>query len=84
MTRARSRTGELDMATWNVLFLSLTRSRGAGHAEVLLLECQGLGCDVIGLQEPRIPGLTPPRQANACSIAVKAWAVVRLDHMGWG
>ena len=56
MARARSRTGELNVATWNVRSLSLTGRRGAGHAEVLLQKCKVLGCDVIGLQETRRPG----------------------------
>ena len=56
MARARSRTGELNVATWNVHSLSLTGHRGAGHAEVLLQKCKVLGCDVIGLQETRRPG----------------------------
>ena len=58
MARARSRTGELNIATWNVRSLSLTGRRGAGHAEVLLQKCKELGCDVIGLQETRRPGRT--------------------------
>ena len=58
VSRARSRTGELNIATWNVRSLSLTGRRGAGHAEVLLQECKVLGCDVIGLQETRRPGRT--------------------------
>ena len=36
VARARSRTGELNVATWNVRSLSLTGRRGAGHAEVFL------------------------------------------------
>ena len=51
VARARSRTGELNVATWNVRSLSLTGRRGAGHAEVLLQKSKVLGCDVIGLQE---------------------------------
>ena len=39
MTRARSRTGELNVATWNVRSLSLTGRRGAGLAEELLQKC---------------------------------------------
>ena len=58
MSRARSRTGELNIATSNVRSLSLTGRRGAGHAEVLLQKCKVLGCDVIGLQETRRPGRT--------------------------
>ena len=58
VTRARSRTGELNVATWNVRSLSLTGRRGAGHAEVLLHKCKVLGCDVIGLQETRRPART--------------------------
>ena len=58
MAGARSRTGELNIATWNVRSLSLTGRRGAGHAEVLLQKCKVLGCDVIGLQETRRPGRT--------------------------
>ena len=51
VARARSRTGELNVAAWNVRSLSLTGRRGAGHAEVLLQKCKVLGCDVIGLRE---------------------------------
>ena len=58
MARARSRTGELNKATWNVRSLSLTGHREAGHAEVLLQKCKVLGCDVIGLQGTRRPGRT--------------------------
>ena len=58
VARARSRTGELNIATWNVRSLSLTGRRGPGHAEVLLQKCKVLGCDVIGLQETRRPGRT--------------------------
>ena len=58
VARAWSRTGELNVATWNVRSLSLTGRRGAGHAEVLLQKCKVLGCDVIGLQETRRPGRT--------------------------
>ena len=58
MARARSRTGKLNVATWNVRSLSLTGRRGAGHAEVLLQKCKVLGCDIIGLQETRRPGRT--------------------------
>ena len=58
VARARSRTGELNVATWNVCSLSLTGRRGASYAEVLLQKCKVLGCDVIGLQETRRPGRT--------------------------
>ena len=58
VARARSRNGELNVATWNVRSLSLTGRHGAGHAEVLLQKCKVLGCDVIGLQETRRPGQT--------------------------
>ena len=58
VARVRSRTGELNVATWNIRSLSLTGRRGAGHAEVLLQKCKVLGCDVIGLQETRRPGQT--------------------------
>ena len=59
MARGRSRTGELNVATWNVRSLSLTGRRGAGHAEVLFLQkYKVLGCDIIGLQETRRPGRT--------------------------
>ena len=58
VARARSRTGELNVATWNVRSLSLTGRRGAGHAEVLLQKYKVLGCDIIGLQEMRRPGRT--------------------------
>ena len=66
MARARSRTGELNIATWNVRSLSLTGRRGAGHAEVLLQKCKVLGCDVIGLQETRRPGRTEFATAGYC------------------
>ena len=56
VARARSRTGELNVATWNVRSLSFTGHRGAGHAEVLLQKCKVLGYDVIELQETRRPG----------------------------
>ena len=55
VTRARSRTGELNGATWNVRSMSLTGHREAGHAKVLLQKCKVLGCDVIGLQGTRRP-----------------------------
>ena len=58
VARARSRTGELNVATWDVRSLFLTGRRGAGHAEVLLQKCKVLGCDVIGLQETQRPGRT--------------------------
>ena len=58
MTRARSRTGELNATAWNVCSLSLTGRRGAGHAEVLLQKYKVLGCDLIRLQETRRPGWT--------------------------
>ena len=54
-TRARSRTGELNVATWNVHSLSLTGRLRAGCAKVLLQKCKVLGCDAIGLQETRRP-----------------------------
>ena len=58
VARARSRTEELNVATWNVRPLSFTGRRGAGHAEVLLQKCKVLDCDVIGPQETRRPGQT--------------------------
>ena len=58
VARARFRTRELNVATWNVRSLSFTGRRGAGHAEALLQKCKVLGCDVIGLQETRRPGRT--------------------------
>ena len=58
VARARSRTGELNVATWNVRSVSLTGRRGAVHAEVLLQKCKVLDCDIIGLQETRRPGRT--------------------------
>ena len=58
VARARFRTGELNVATWNVHSLSLTGRRGAGHAEVLLQKYKVLGCDIIGLQETRRPAWT--------------------------
>ena len=66
VSRARSRTEELNIATWNVRSLSLTGRRGAGHAEVLLQKCKVLGCDVIGLQETRRPGRTEFATAGYC------------------
>ena len=48
VVRARSRTGELNVVTWNVRSLSHTGRHGAGHAEVLLRKCKVLDCDVIG------------------------------------
>ena len=71
VAKARSRTGELNVATWNVRSMSLTGRRGAGHAEVLLQKCKVLGCDVIGLQETRRPGRTEFAAAGdtACSVA---------------
>ena len=56
VARAGSRTGKLNVATWNVRSLSLTGRRGVGHAEELLQKCKVLGYDVIGLQETRRPG----------------------------
>ena len=58
MTRARSRTGAFNVATWNTSSLPLTGRRGAGHVEVRLQKCKVLRCDVIGLQETRRPGQT--------------------------
>ena len=58
VARARSRTGKLNVVTWNVRSLSLTGRRGAGHAEVLLQKCKVLTCDIIGLQETRRSGQT--------------------------
>ena len=58
VTRARSRTGELNVATWNVCSFSLTGRRGAGHVEVLLQIYKVLGCNDIGLQEMQRPGQT--------------------------
>ena len=37
ITRAWSRAGELNVASWSARSLSLTGTRGAGHAEVLFL-----------------------------------------------
>lgn len=51
MARARSRVGELKVATYNVRILSFTRKNGAGHAEVVLQKCRAVGCDLNGLQE---------------------------------
>ena len=70
VARARSRTGELNKATWNVRSLSLTGRRGAGHAVVLLQKCKVLGCDVIGAQETQRPGRIEFATADtACSVA---------------
>ena len=81
VARARSRTGELNVVTWNVRSLSLTGRRGTDNAEVLLQKCKVLGCDVIGRRENR-GGLNLPRQANACSVAEWTGAVVGLDSIG--
>ena len=71
VVRARSRTGELNVVTWNVRSLSHTGRHGAGHAEVLLRKCKVLDCDVIGLQETRRPGRTEFAAAGyrVCSVA---------------
>ena len=66
VARARSRTRELNVATWNVRSLSLTGRREAGHAEGLLQKCKVLSCDVIGLQEARRPGRTEFAAAGYC------------------
>ena len=58
VARARSRTGELNVAACNVRSLSLTGRRGVGNAEVLLPKCKVLVCDVIGLQETQRPRRT--------------------------
>ena len=70
VARARSRTGELNGATWNVRSLPLTGRRGAGHAEVLLQKYKVLGCDIKDYRrrEDR-GGLNSPRQDTACSVA---------------
>ena len=54
----RSRTGELNAATWNIHSLSLTGRLRAGCAKVLSQKYKVLGCDVIVLQEARRPGRT--------------------------
>ena len=83
VARARSRTGELNVATWNVRPLSLTGRRGAGHAEVLLQKYKVLGCDIIGLQETRRPGRTEFATAGyRVSVAGSTGTVVGLDSMG--
>ena len=51
MTRARPRTGELNVATMSVCRVFFTGRHGAGHALVLLQKCKVLVCDVVGLQE---------------------------------
>ena len=53
MARARSRTGKLNVATWNVCPLSLTGRSGADYAEFILQKCKVFGCDAIELQETR-------------------------------
>ena len=58
VARARSRTGKLNVATWNVRPLSLTERRKADYAEVILQKCKVCGCGVIELQEKRRPGRT--------------------------
>ena len=85
MTKAWSRTAELNVATWNVRSLSPTGCRGAGHAEVVLQKCQVLGCDVIELQEAQRPTWTEFTAAGYrvfCS--GEAGTVVGLDNLGWG
>lgn len=51
--RAKSRIGELEVATNNVRTLSLAGKKRAGHAEVILRKYQAVGCNVIGLKETR-------------------------------
>lgn len=52
--RARSGTGEIKVATYNVCTLSLTGKNRAGHAEVVLQKCRAGECEVIGLQKTRV------------------------------
>ena len=70
--RARSRTGEINVATWNVRSLPLTGRRGAGHAEVLLQKYKVLDCDFIGLQDCKVIGSyvrdTRVRDSNGTSL----------------
>ena len=44
VARARSRTGELNVATWNVRLLSLTGRRGAGHRRCF---CRNVKCSAV-------------------------------------
>ena len=85
VARARSRTGELNVATWNVRSLSLTGRRGAGNAEVLLQKCKVLRRDVIELQERRRPARIEFAAAGYRVFCGGVdGAVVGLDSMGWG
>ena len=81
---ARSRTGELNVATWNVRSLSFTGRRGAGHAEVLLHKCKVLGCDVIGLHETRRPGRTEFAAAGYRVFCSGVDGSSGRTGMGWG
>ena len=70
VARARSRTGELNVATWNVRSLPLTGRRGAGHAECF---CRNVKCSAVTSWDYRRRedrgGLNLPRQDTACSVA---------------
>ena len=56
MTRAQSRTGELNIASLNIRSLLLLRDAKAGDAVKLLPKRKVLDYDIIGLQEMRRPG----------------------------
>ena len=44
------------MGTFNVRTLTFNGKNSIGHREVILMVCQELGCDDIGLQETRRDG----------------------------
>ena len=49
--RARSRAGELVVATYNVHTLAFKGTNGICHAEVISNASQDAGCDIVGLKE---------------------------------
>ena len=54
--RARSRTEELVVGTYNVRTLVFKGTNGMDHAEVILKTCEDAGCDTIGLQKMKRNG----------------------------
>ena len=51
--RAKRRTQELTLGTFNVRTAAFKGVNGIGHIDVLLRICAAKGCDVIGLQETK-------------------------------
>ncbi|CAM9755624.1 unnamed protein product, partial [Sphacelaria rigidula] len=56
--RAKTRSKELVVATWNVRSIAERGSNGTGHAENLLLFASKEDCDFVALQETRRDGRT--------------------------